>query len=180
MIVNDLLSLSRIERDAEQKSIERSEHRLADILNAAIETCLPKARLKAIVIECHCDAGVRAKIEKTLIEQAVVNLIENAVNYSADETRIRVDAFYSPTNEAGSGSEAVISVADQGVGIAPENIPRLFERFYRVDKARSRKLGGTGLGLSIVKHIALAHGGRVGVQSSPGKGSTFYIYLPRN
>jgi two-component system phosphate regulon sensor histidine kinase PhoR len=73
----------------------------------------------------------------------------------------------------------VVSVRDEGIGIAPEHLGRLFERFYRVDKSRSRKLGGTGLGLSIVKHIALAHGGRVAVESMPGKGSTFYIVLPK-
>jgi len=73
----------------------------------------------------------------------------------------------------------VVSVHDEGIGIAPEHLGRLFERFYRVDKSRSRKLGGTGLGLSIVKHIALAHGGRVAVESMPGNGSTFYIVLPR-
>jgi two-component system phosphate regulon sensor histidine kinase PhoR len=76
-------------------------------------------------------------------------------------------------------SEVAISVRDWGVGIAPEHLPRIFERFYRVDKARSRQLGGTGLGLAIVKHVVHAHRGRITVQSTPGQGSTFTIYLPK-
>jgi two-component system phosphate regulon sensor histidine kinase PhoR len=180
MIVNDLLSLSRIERDAEQKAIELSEGAVADVLHAAIETCMARAQLKNIAVECSCDPGISARIERTLLEQAVVNLIDNAINYSADGRRILVSAAYAAVSPEAPGGEVVISVRDEGVGIAPEHFGRLFERFYRVDKARSRKMGGTGLGLSIVKHTALAHGGRVGVESSPGKGSTFFIYLPRS
>jgi two-component system phosphate regulon sensor histidine kinase PhoR len=77
-----------------------------------------------------------------------------------------------------SDTEVAITVTDEGCGIPPEHLPRIFERFYVVDKSRSRKLGGTGLGLAIVKHIAQAHGGRVAVESTPGQGSTFTIYLP--
>jgi two-component system, OmpR family, phosphate regulon sensor histidine kinase PhoR len=180
MIVNDLLSLSRIERDAQQKTIELSDARIIDVLNASIETCMARAQLKGITIECVCDGNITARIEHSLLEQAVVNLIDNAINYSGGNTRVRVAAAYSPSDQNTAGGEITISVQDEGVGIAQEHFGRLFERFYRVDKARSRKMGGTGLGLSIVKHIALAHGGRVGVQSTPGKGSTFFIYLPRS
>jgi two-component system, OmpR family, phosphate regulon sensor histidine kinase PhoR len=179
MIVDDLLSLSRIERDAEQKSIELSEGCIVDVLSAAIETCMIKAQLKTISVESSCDPTITAKIERTLLEQAVVNLIDNAINYSGNNTHILVQAVYSHDSGDGADDEVVISVKDEGVGIAQEHLSRLFERFYRVDKARSRKMGGTGLGLSIVNHITLAHGGRVGVQSMPGKGSTFYIYLPK-
>ena len=179
MIVEDLLSLSRIERDTQEKAIELQKGRLIDVLNASIEACAVKAMAKNISIECSCDPNITAKIERTLLEQAVVNLIDNAINYSNSDTRIRVQAGYSQADHVGAEGETVISVHDEGVGIAQEHLSRLFERFYRVDKARSRKMGGTGLGLSIVKHIVLAHGGRVDVQSSPGNGSVFFIYLPR-
>jgi two-component system phosphate regulon sensor histidine kinase PhoR len=101
----------------------------------------------------------------------VINLLDNAVKYSEREGTVRVEARQEP-------GEIVIDVHDQGCGIEKRHLARLFERFYRVDKARSRKLGGTGLGLSIVKHITQAHGGHVTVDSSLGKGSTFSIHLP--
>jgi len=107
-----------------------------------------------------------------LLEQAVVNLLDNAVKYSADGTTVRVTA-------APDGEEVVIAVRDEGQGVSREHLPRLFERFYRVDKARSRDLGGTGLGLSIVKHVTQVHGGHVSVDSIVGRGSTFRIHLPR-
>ena len=101
-----------------------------------------------------------------------MNLIDNAVKYGPEGATVRVGAEER-------ADEAVISVADEGPGIPREHLPRLFERFYRVDKARSRDMGGTGLGLSIVKHIAQVHGGRVTVESTVGGGSTFRIHLPR-
>ena len=172
-IVEDLLALSKIEQDAEHNSLERTECRLANVLAEAVESCTDKASQKQIKISVSCDPAVPVKIDKTLFEQAIVNLIDNAINYSDPDKRITVNAERDP-----AAGEITISVRDEGIGIAPEHLGRLFERFYRVDKSRSRKLGGTGLGLSIVKHIALAHGGRVAVESAPGKGSVFYIYLP--
>jgi len=101
-----------------------------------------------------------------------VNLLDNAVKYSEPGKRIWVQTDATP-------QETLIRVRDEGCGIEKQHLERLFERFYRVDKARSRKLGGTGLGLAIVKHIMEAHGGRVSVQSQPGRGSTFTLHLPR-
>jgi two-component system phosphate regulon sensor histidine kinase PhoR len=172
-IVEDLLALSKIEQDTEHNALERNECKLAEVLKEAIETCTAKALQKQIRMELFCGTDFVVKIDRTLFEQAIVNLLDNAINYSDPDKRIIVKAVPGTIR-----TEMVVSVHDEGIGIAPEHLGRLFERFYRVDKSRSRKLGGTGLGLSIVKHIALAHGGRVAVESMPGKGSTFYIILP--
>jgi two-component system phosphate regulon sensor histidine kinase PhoR len=107
-----------------------------------------------------------------LLEQAVINLLDNAIKYSEPGSEVQVLGSQS-------SREVTITVSDHGCGISAEHLPRIFERFYRVDKARSRKLGGTGLGLAIVKHIIQAHGGRVTVKSTLGVGSTFTIHLPR-
>ncbi|MGB5426408.1 MAG: ATP-binding protein [Gammaproteobacteria bacterium] len=111
-------------------------------------------------------------VDRSLLMQAIVNLIDNAIKYSPEKTRVNISARID-------ANHVRIDVSDQGPGIMEIHIPRLFERFYRADKARSRKLGGTGLGLAIVKHIANVHRGQVGVRSSVGKGSTFTILLPK-
>ncbi len=101
----------------------------------------------------------------------MVNILDNAIKYSEKESTVYVEC-------SSMEKEIIISIRDQGIGIPKEHLPRLFERFYRVDKARSRKLGGTGLGLAIVKHIIHTHGGYVTVESNPGEGSIFIIHLP--
>ncbi len=171
-IIEDLLSLSRIEQEAGREEVVLDEGRLKDVLETAIQVCEAGAMAKKIEIELSCAEDLLAKLDPPLLEQAVVNLIDNAIKYSNDGGTVRVEALQT-------GNETIISVRDQGCGIEKEHLPRLFERFYRVDKARSRQLGGTGLGLAIVKHIAQAHGGRVAVESIPGKGSTFSIHLPK-
>ena len=108
---------------------------------------------------------------EALAEQAVVNLIDNAVKFSPEGGTVEIAARVA-------NGRMVISVGDRGTGIDQKHLPRLFERFYRVDRARSRELGGTGLGLAIVKHVAQAHGGSVGVDSQLGVGSTFFLYFP--
>jgi two-component system phosphate regulon sensor histidine kinase PhoR len=148
------------------------EGRLKDVLETAIQVCEAGAMAKKIEIELSCAEEIVANLDSQLLEQAVVNLIDNAIKYSNDGGIVRVEALQRE-------NEIIISVHDQGCGIEKEHLPRLFERFYRADKARSRQLGGTGLGLAIVKHIAQAHGGHVAVESIPGKGSTFSIHLPR-
>ena len=107
-----------------------------------------------------------------LLEQAVVNLLDNAVKYSDPEREVEISG-------RAAEREIRVRVRDQGCGIERRHLPRLFERFYRVDKARSRAVGGTGLGLAIVKHIAQAHGGHVSVESTVGEGSCFTVHLPR-
>jgi two-component system phosphate regulon sensor histidine kinase PhoR len=170
-IVEDLLSLARIEQESEREKIEVETARLADLLRAATEACQSKAGAKSIDLQLECDDDLTVRANGQLIEQAVLNLIDNAVKYSPDETRVRIRG-----EQRDHG--AVIEVIDEGVGVEAEHLPRLFERFYRIDKARSRSLGGTGLGLAIVKHITQAHGGGVSVDSTPGRGSTFRIHLP--
>ncbi|MFW6060097.1 MAG: HAMP domain-containing sensor histidine kinase [Phycisphaeraceae bacterium] len=173
-IVDDLLSLARIEQADEtgEARVELETHPVADVLNAAMEACAPHAEAKRIALHLACDAALTARMNRPLMEQAVVNLVDNAIKYSPERTRVTLAA------EA-TAQEVVLAVTDEGRGIEPAHLPRIFERFYRTDKARSRALGGTGLGLSIVKHVAQAHGGRVSVDSTPGAGSTFQIHLPR-
>lgn len=170
-IVEDLLALARIEQGKREDGIELIAEPLSPVMAAAVETCQAKADEKEISIRVQCEVGLMAKMNRTMVEQAMINLIDNAVKYSPDESKVEIVATKST-------SEARVTVQDQGRGIEPEHLPRLFERFYRTDRARSRQMGGTGLGLSIVKHIAEAHGGRVSVESRPGLGSTFTLSLP--
>jgi two-component system phosphate regulon sensor histidine kinase PhoR len=172
-IVEDLLSLSRIEQEDEVKTIKLEEGFIKDVFRSAILICRPKAEEKNITVISLCDEPISARFDAMLLEQAVVNLLDNGIKYSEPERTIYLKAERD-------NSEIKISVVDQGLGIAKKHLPRLFERFYRVDKARSRKMGGTGLGLAIVKHIAQAHGGSVSVESTLGQGSTFTIHLPAN
>ncbi|OEU47931.1 MAG: PAS domain-containing sensor histidine kinase [Desulfobacterales bacterium S3730MH5] len=171
-IIEDLLALSRIERETEREEVVLAEVRLKDMLKTAIQVCEATAMAKGIRIELSCAEDMVAKLDAPLFEQAVVNLLDNAIKYSNNEGAIGVEATQTD-------NEIIISVSDQGCGIEKKHLPRLFERFYRVDKARSRELGGTGLGLAIVKHIVQAQGGSVAVESTPGKGTTFTIHLPR-
>jgi two-component system, OmpR family, phosphate regulon sensor histidine kinase PhoR len=170
-IIDDLLSLSRIEREEESAGIELEPGGVGEVLLAAVQACELKARDKNISLELTCDSELKARINPPLLEQAVVNLIGNAVKYSDPGGTVGIDA-------ASVGQEVRIRVIDRGCGIPLAHHERIFERFYRVDKARSRNLGGTGLGLAIVKHIAVTHSGSVSVQSAPGKGSTFTLHLP--
>lgn len=170
-IIEDLLTLSRLEQETEKAGIALQRGRIRDVLEAAVDVCQLRASEKSVHVELVCDEELQAEINAALLEQAVVNLVDNAVKYSLQGQTVRLEATRVE-------SELVIRVRDHGCGIGPEHLPRLFERFYRVDKARSRKLGGTGLGLAIVKHIAQAHGGRATVQSTPAEGSTFSLHLP--
>ena len=117
-------------------------------------------------------ASLFVRGDRNALEQVLINLLDNAVKYGRQGGKILLSAVEKDQREI------QISVKDDGIGIPREDLPRIFERFYRVDKGRSQELGGTGLGLSIVKHIVQAHGGQVWAESEPGKGSTFYFTLP--
>lgn len=169
-ILGDLLTLSHIEEGEEKKSIDVEVTGIRDTLESAMQLCSKKASAKNIQIHLDCDNAITACINPPLLEQAVTNLIDNAIKYSPADSDVII--------RADKQEEVMIQVEDHGCGVAAEHLPRLFERFYRADKARSRALGGTGLGLSIVNHVITAHGGRVTVESTPDVGSTFSIYLP--
>ena len=170
-IIEDLLSLSRLEEDSEKRKLSFEETSIKHALVSAIELSTVKAEEKHIAVELSCDKDIKAKINPALIEQAALNLIDNAIKYSRNNSKIEVKAEKTK-------DEVLITVSDEGCGIEKEHLERIFERFYVVDKGRSRKLGGTGLGLSIVKHIAQVHGGYVTIESKPGSGSKFSIHLP--
>jgi two-component system phosphate regulon sensor histidine kinase PhoR len=170
-IIEDLLSLSRLEQSAENNSLQFEEQKLKPILDTVLENYEFKAKEKGMMIKVQCEDGLTARINRPLIEQAIGNLLDNAIKYSDKNKDIHIYVIKD-------NGELIISVEDEGYGISSEHIPRLFERFYRVDKSRSRDEGGTGLGLAIVKHIAQVHGGTVSVESSPGKGSNFIIRIP--
>lgn len=170
-IIENLLSLSRIEQEAVKEQIVLERQQIKQVLAQAAGVCEGKAAGKNIKIEINCNDEIEAKISPALLEQAVVNLIDNAIKYSEIENSVRIEAKKTQ-------KEAIISIHDQGCGISKEHLPHIFERFYRVDKAGSRKLGGIGLGLAIVQHIVQVHGGHVSVDSTLGKGSTFSLYLP--
>ncbi len=152
--------------------IARHAQRLKGVLAAALEMSSVKAEEKRMKVVLSCDEDLEARINAPLLEQAILNLLDNAIKYSEPGGTIEVRAL-------AQDSDVAISVKDDGCGIPPEHLSRIFERFYVADKGRSRKLGGTGLGLAIVKHIAQVHGGYVAVESTPGRGSTFTLHLPR-
>ena len=151
--------------------IKLTETELRPVIEAAIDTCQSKAAEADIRITLDCPPELHVQASAPLLEQAIVNLLDNAIKYS-----VRGDTVMVTT--VATSEEIAIQVRDHGVGITPEHLPHLFQRFYRVDKGRSRKLGGTGLGLAIVKHIAQTHHGRATVESTPGKGSVFTVHLP--
>ncbi len=169
-IIEDLLSLSRLEQGTGKPELKKST--LNKILESAIRDCEQKAFDKITSIQLNCANELEVLANPDLLSQAVLNLVDNALKYSEPGGKIEVEALATET-------EIVIAVQDWGCGIDSVHLPRLFERFYRVDQARSRQLGGTGLGLAIVKHITQANGGSVSVNSTLGKGSRFSIHLPK-
>lgn len=170
-IIDDLLLLADIERAEDRSGIRFEDSLLAPVISAATLSCRRTAEARGVALHEVCDAGLTVRMSALLVEQAIINLVDNAIRYSSRDTRVTV------RGRRRDGA-VVVEVIDTGIGIAPEHQQRIFERFYRVDAARSRDSGGTGLGLAIVKHVAQAHAGEVTVRSTPGRGSTFTMRLP--
>jgi heavy metal sensor kinase len=168
-IVESLLTISRL--DAGEANLEKSRLDLGDLVASTTDEMRVLAQEKSIVLRTSAEENVGVEGDRTRLQQVVANLIDNAIKYTPEcgavEVRVQKE-----------GGKAVLEVSDNGVGIPTTTIPHIFERFYRVDKARSRASGGAGLGLSIVKAICTAHGGEISVSSEEGRGSRFRVELP--
>jgi two-component system phosphate regulon sensor histidine kinase PhoR len=161
--------LSRLESSA--VSLVSSTVDLKELIGSVVKGVMKGAQKKDIIIKAELpDVLPSVMGDRDRLEQVVVNLIDNAIKYTPSGGEVSITA------EA-NGAEVCVNVSDTGIGIPSDDISRIFERFYRVDKARSRALGGTGLGLAIVKHIIQGHNGRLDVKSELGKGSTFSFFL---
>jgi two-component system phosphate regulon sensor histidine kinase PhoR len=174
-LTNDLLALASLENGG-NKAREMEEIPLAPLFAEAVSSVEPQAKKKQTEIIVNCPAELKAKLYGSFIIQALINLIDNGIKYSPPKSKIWLGAFVEDLSPCGKA--LVLEVRDKGIGIPGEHLERIFERFYRVDKARSREAGGTGLGLAIVRHIALLHGGKAEVESHAGEGSVFRIRIP--
>lgn len=168
-LIDELLSLSRIEMNAHVRPTGRAN--IGGIAASVVDSMTPLAREAHIELALTCPETLAVEGDADELTQVITNLIENAIKYSRPKTQVRITG-------SRDGAYALLSVADDGPGIAAEHIPRLTERFYRVNVQQSRSRGGTGLGLAIVKHILNRHRGRLIIASEVGKGSTFTVRLP--
>lgn len=169
-LVNDLLELSYIESKEINLNLENTL--IYDLTSKVLSGLKSQTTKKMLYLENNLPKDLLLKIDKERIEHVLINLIENAIKFNRQSGAIKI---YSQN----LGDKIKVIVEDSGIGIPQKDISRIFERFYRVDKARSRELGGTGLGLSIVKHIIELHGGSIGVESAEGLGSKFFFIMPR-
>ncbi|HEY4283644.1 MAG TPA: ATP-binding protein, partial [Chthoniobacterales bacterium] len=169
-LTDDLLTLARLE--SANPNLQLEEVRLSELFAAIVRDWASKFADRKLRIDVNvaCDVPV-IQADATRLQEVLYNLLDNAVKYSEPNGRIRLQATRH-------NDQVALSVTDTGTGIGKADLPRIFERFYRTDKARSRELGGTGLGLSIVKHIAQMHGGSVEAESAVGQGTTIRVLLP--
>jgi two-component system phosphate regulon sensor histidine kinase PhoR len=169
-LINDLLELSHIE--SKEITLKTEELKLADLVDEVLRGFKGQLKKSGVQVNNNLITGLTIKADRDKLERVLVNLIDNAIKFNKEKGSIRI--FFEAL-----ANNIKITIEDSGIGIPAKDIPRIFERFYRVDKARSRELGGTGLGLSIVKHIVELHGGSVGVESTEGLGSKFWFILPK-
>ncbi len=171
-LVEDILLLAFLERPGAERQVAFSRASVRAVVQDALDQLEPAAKAKSMPLQVDVDPSLVVLVDAALVTQAVLNLASNAVKYAPEGTPITVSATLADSTVA-------ITVADKGPGIDPIHVPRLFERFYRIESARSRELGGTGLGLAIVKHIALLHGGAATLECPPGGGARFSLSIPR-
>jgi two-component system, OmpR family, phosphate regulon sensor histidine kinase PhoR len=172
LLVDDLLTLAELE--SRNATLQFSDIQLEELFESVLRDWgkqLAEKRLK-VIVDLSPDARM-IHADETRLHEVLHNLLDNAVKYSRENNEIRMQVVQH-------GHQLVLSVSDNGIGIGKDDLPRIFERFYRADKARSRELGGTGLGLAIVKHIAQLHGGRVEAESELGRGTTIRVVLPNS
>src|SRR5262249_45835382 len=168
-LTDQLLTLSREEAGVGVAVPQTLD--LAALTSDVVDNMRPLAGAKSVALTMRLAGAVRVRGDPARLRQVLYNLLDNAVKYTPATGRVDVTV-------AARGSSALLAVADTGEGIAPEHVPHIFERFYRVDKARTRAQGGTGLGLSIARSIVTAHGGKIDVVSAPGQGAVFTVVLP--
>jgi two-component system, OmpR family, sensor histidine kinase CiaH len=168
-LVGSLLALARA--DARQIPVGRESMDLVAVVTDAVEQVRPAALEKGISLSVESNSEVRLKADQDLILQLMLNLLDNSVKYTPSGGAIEISV-------RAAGGQAEVTVSDTGPGIPPEHLPHIFDRFYRVDKARTRAEGGAGLGLSISRWIAEAHGGTLRVESARDQGSKFTLSLP--
>ncbi len=170
-LIDHLLLLSRLEQGPDKISDEFEQKNLVEVIQTALQLCQSKAIEKTITLSLTSMNEALVSMDSALMEQAIVNLVENAIKYSPPCALVSIGVQCLEDHVS-------LTVTDVGQGISENHLPHIFERFYRVDKSRSRNQGGTGLGLSIVKHIIQLHHGSISVESTLGKGSAFRIVLP--
>jgi len=168
-LIDDILELTAIEGGNIQ--LRRSSVKLRDLVAEVISSLSDKAAEHHVILVNEVDSSVVVKVDARRLERMLTNLVDNGIKFGGDDATVKI--------RYESDSRDKIIVEDDGEGIPSQHLERVFERFYRVDRARSRDMGGTGLGLAIVKHLALLHGGEVTVTSELGKGTSFTIHLPK-
>lgn len=168
-LIEDLLALSKLER--EDLTLDHEGFNATKLVKEAIRTLKHKAKQKKLSLTLETEQEIMLEADRSRVKQIIINLVDNAINYTPAEGTITVSV--QQVDEY-----ILFSVSDTGIGIDEESLARIFERFYRVDKARSRNTGGTGLGLAIVKHIVEVHNGKIDIESEVNKGTTIKVYLP--
>jgi len=170
-LLNDLTDLSNIELG--RVSLKLAPTRLDEVVDAVLAIMSPRAVSGRVTLRSQVPPDLPTVLaDRDRLVQVVINLVDNAIKYTPEGGRVTVKA------EALADGQVAVDVVDTGIGIPPIDLPRITERFYRVDKARSRELGGTGLGLAIVRHLVVAHGGQLRIESEPGRGTTVRVTVP--